>query len=146
VEEARARLELVLERHQAVLKPDKRRGQLPRRSRRVRPLKRLIEERPAWVFLQRVVVRDWDAADVAVRIDRGRRIYRKHGAGFRIERHGAAVQRIAKLGLDERLQIEIDVGFERRRTNRRYVRPHAGPVDGPTTRIDFDELRALASA
>ena len=96
-ETPRARLRhVVVDVHEAVLEADHRRGQLPRRTRRIGALHRLVVERGTRIVEQRVVVRYGDAADESIRIEARRAVEREHGAGSRFDRHDAARERVAE--------------------------------------------------
>ena len=96
-------LHVLIERDRIVLQRDHRRRQLPRRTGRIRTLKRLVVERLPWVGAQRVVILGRHTADETIRVEARRTIQRQHLARFRHHRYDATLQRIRKDLRDEAL-------------------------------------------
>src|SRR5437868_1465703 len=89
-------------------------SELERRPGRIASLNDFIDQRATLVFQELLVVIDWNSARELVRIPARRTVQGEYFAGVRIDCNRAALQRIGKNSGSEFLQIEIDVGVQRR--------------------------------
>src|SRR6185437_16576896 len=103
---------LVDERRDAALQGNRRRRELPRGARRISALNHLVVQRASRIVVECFPEVLWNAPDELVGIERRRAVKREDGAGSRVERDRAALQRVGEQRRGVLLQLEIDVRVE----------------------------------
>src|SRR2546423_521896 len=132
-----------LEADEPVLQRNYRCGKLERRARRVASLDRFVDERPAFVFQQLLVVVGGNSAREFVWIPAWCTVQRQHLAGGRIDCDSTALQGVRENADHELLEIQIDVRVQRRSAYWIEVGSRTFSAHRTPTRVDLVEANAF---
>src|SRR5947207_2689970 len=136
---------VVLRRDKAVLQSDHRCSELECRSRRITSLNHFVDQRPALVLEQLLVIIDRDSARKLVRVPARCAVEREYFSGAWVDRDGAALQRIGKDSRHEFLEVQIDVRVKRRCAFRAEIGTRSFTAHRPSARIHLVESDSFAT-